>query len=377
MSRGRRTIPGAAGVTFASLLSVVSAGSQAGQGQNPQMAEDVLANVQVLKGIPVDEFMDTMGMFAAALGADCTDCHVSDIVFRREAFAEPTPRIQRARQMILMMNGINQANFGGATRVTCFTCHNGSPSPKDVPSLEIQYGTPPDEPNAMELFPFPGPSAAESLETYVQALGGAERAAGVTSFVARGTYAGFETGFAEVPLEIFARAPDQRTMIAHLANGENVKTYDGRNGWFSGPGALAPVTTLTGGNLANARTEAIVAFPAGIQDAFSEWQSGGTVIDGRPVRVVQGSNPGQLPVNLYFDDSGLLVRVVRWNDTAVGRVPTQVDYDDYREVAGVQMLFRRIETWTNGQTTIALTEVQPNAQIDAARFARPASPPGR
>jgi hypothetical protein len=31
------------------------------------MAEDVLKNVQVLKGIPLDEFMGTMGFFAAAL----------------------------------------------------------------------------------------------------------------------------------------------------------------------------------------------------------------------------------------------------------------------------------------------------------------------
>src|ERR1051326_7480310 len=30
---------------------------------NAQLAEDVFKNVQVLKGIPVDQFMDTMGFF--------------------------------------------------------------------------------------------------------------------------------------------------------------------------------------------------------------------------------------------------------------------------------------------------------------------------
>src|SRR2546426_725200 len=35
--------------------------------QRPQTAEDVFKNVQVLKGIPVDEFMSTMGIFSAAL----------------------------------------------------------------------------------------------------------------------------------------------------------------------------------------------------------------------------------------------------------------------------------------------------------------------
>ena len=77
-------------------------------------------------------------------------------------------------------------------------------------------------------------------------------------------------------------------------------------------------------------------------------------------------------MNLYFDKAGLLVRLVRWNQTAVGPVPTQIDYADYREVAGVKMPF----TWTVSQTymqmTIKLSEIQPNVPIDAARFAKPA-----
>jgi len=75
---------------------------------------------------------------------------------------------------------------------------------------------------------------------------------------------------------------------------------------------------------------------------------------------------------LYFDEAGLLTRIVRWSRTAVGTVPMQIDYSDYREVAGVRMPFQIVVTWTDGQNTIALTEVQPNAAVDAARFARPA-----
>jgi hypothetical protein len=40
------------------------------------MAEDVFKNIQVLKGIPANQFMDTMGFFSAALGLNCTGCHV-------------------------------------------------------------------------------------------------------------------------------------------------------------------------------------------------------------------------------------------------------------------------------------------------------------
>ena len=35
--------------------------------QRPPVAEDVFKNVQVLKGIPVNQFMETMGVFSASL----------------------------------------------------------------------------------------------------------------------------------------------------------------------------------------------------------------------------------------------------------------------------------------------------------------------
>jgi hypothetical protein len=55
-----------------------------------------------------------------------------------------------------------------------------------------------------------------------------------------------------------------------------------------------------------------------------------------------------------------------------------VDYADYRDVGGVKVPFRVTSTWTNGQHTIVLSDVQANAPIDAARFARPApAPPPR
>ena len=53
-------------------VSARQAGPAAGAAENPPKAEAVFKNVLVLKGIPVDEFLDTMGMFAAATAKDCT-----------------------------------------------------------------------------------------------------------------------------------------------------------------------------------------------------------------------------------------------------------------------------------------------------------------
>jgi hypothetical protein len=354
------------------LLSIVAAAGQGGPDQNPQMSDAVFKNVRVLKGIPVDEFMDTMGMFASSLGYDCSSCHSPEIRTNRDAFAIETPAIQRARGMITMMNNINRTYFRGEPRVSCFTCHRANYSPDFVPSLALQYGELKEDPNAIRIFPNREASAGQVFDKYFEAIGGRERLNKLTTFIATGTYSGFNTGGAEVPMEIFASAPDQRMQIIHTREGDGVKTYDGRNGWVAEEWRPVPLVTLTGGNLAGARLEAIMSFPAAIQKAFSQWQVSSTVIEDRPVDILQGTNPEGTPVNLYFDESGLLVRMVRWNKTAVGTVPTQIDYSDYRDVAGVKLPFRTIVTWTDGQNTVELKDVRPNVPIDAAKFARPA-----
>jgi len=56
----------------------------------------------------------------------------------------------------------------------------------------------------------------------------------------------------------------------------------------------------------------------------------------------------------------------------VGTIPQQIDYSDYRDVAGVKMPFHWVVTWTDGQSTFQLNEVQPNAAIDNAKLAKPA-----
>jgi len=78
---------------------------------------------------------------------------------------------------------------------------------------------------------------------------------------------------------------------------------------------------------------------------------------------------------LYFDAaSGLLLRQVRYTETPIGRNTWQIDYADYRDVAGVKMPFRWTVLWASGQSVVELTELQPNVPVDAARFARPNGP---
>ena len=45
--------------------------------QRPLTSDEAFKNIQALKGIPVDEFMGTMGLFSAALSMCCGDCHTA------------------------------------------------------------------------------------------------------------------------------------------------------------------------------------------------------------------------------------------------------------------------------------------------------------
>jgi len=372
-----RRFSGAAAAAIACLVTVsaLSAQGPGAAGDRPVMTQDVFKSVTVLRDIPVDTFFDAMGMFANAMGNDCTFCHVPQAALDRAKFADVTPRMQRARQMIAMMQTINKSFFGGAPRVTCFTCHHGNQSPRSDPNIALQYSTPEEDPNARDFTTDATLSADKIFERYLQAVGGTNLSK-LTSFAAKGTYAGFDTLFEKVPVDVFAKAPNQYTTIVHMKAGNSVRAFNGTNGWMAGPDTAIPLVTLTEGNLDRARLEALVAFPSGIPKAYAHWRVGRAVLNDEEVTVVQGINDDRQPIaNLYFAPSGLLVRAVRWTLTPVGFVPTQIDYSDFRDVAGVKVPFKRVVSQTFMQMTVELSDVQPNAAIDGARFARPAPAP--
>jgi photosynthetic reaction center cytochrome c subunit len=372
----RRTIIVATGTAGARLVGVALAIGQAGPGPRPQMAEEVFKNVQVLKGIPVDEFMGTMGVFSAALGLSCEDCHEANDSNWANYALDTGPKKRTARRMVLMMSAINRNSFGGRQVVTCYTCHRGSTSPRVTPSLAALYGAaPPDETSDDIVAQAPGaPAADQILDKYIQALGGPERVANLTSLVVKGTSVGYGPEGQKRPVEVFGKAPDLRTTIIHTLDGDSTTTYDGRAGWIAAPHRPVAVLALTGDDLDGVKLEAELLFPARIKQALGKWRVGFPAeIDDRPVQVVQGTSAGGALATLYFDgQSGLLIRLVHYAQSPVGRMPTQIDYADYRDVAGVKMPYRWKVTWLDGVETVEVTDVQPNVPIDAAKFAKPA-----
>jgi len=365
------------------ILSFIAAGLPAAAqapGEKPVMVEDVFKNVQVLKGLPVNQFMETMGMFASSIGENCIGCHANESLANWSKFAEDVPKKVIARKMIQMVDNINKTNFGGARVVTCWSCHRGNDIPETVPNLASQYNIPDEDPNALEIAPNgpKEPTANQILDKYIQGLGGAQRLANLKSFVAKGTLSGFDTEHVPVPLEIYAKAPNQRAMIWHMPVGDNSIVFDGSAGWFAE--VINPVRLLAmqpGAELDGANLDAVLDFPAGLRQTLTDWRVGfpPTMIGGKDVNIVQGMGAGKTRFKLYFESqSGLLVRQLRYDGTPVGLVPIQVDYEDYRDVAGVKLPFKIVITWTDGQSHIVLNDIQPNATIDPQKFGRPAPP---
>jgi photosynthetic reaction center cytochrome c subunit len=362
----------AAGLAIALPCGVMTFGqAQTPAGPTFQMSDKYFKNVKVLTGIPVDEFMGTMGLFSAALSYCCGDCHTGAGTDNPKWEDDP-PRKLMARRMAAMVKTINKDNFGGGNSVTCWTCHRGSPSPSVTPSIDTIYGEPLAFPSDFVVTAKSGaPTADQIFDKYIQALGGAGPAGRITSYTAKGTSHLFgETK--EDPVEIYAKAPDQLATFVHQREGDVARTFDGRDAWVMLPLTVVQEYPLSASAREGGKLDAELAFPWRIRQFFPNWTVGvPTTLDSRDVYVVQGRATGIL-ATFYFDkQTGLMTRMIRYANSAVGRVPTQIDYSDYRPVNGVMMPFKWTFGWVSGREEYAISGYQPNIAVDAAKFARP------
>jgi photosynthetic reaction center cytochrome c subunit len=328
-----------------------------------------------LKELSVDDFIASMGLISANLGLDCADCHPNAGTDKAD-FVIDTPRKITTRRMVEMVAGINRTNFGGVQRVTCWTCHHGRITPSTTISLDAWYDAPNIELDDAVRQENGQPAADQVLDKFIDALGGAQRLAGVTSFMATGTAIGYGELGGNADFTLIARSPNQRAILISYKDTQRPSSswsFDGRAGWIKTPRGLLGEYELVGSELDGARFEAQLAFPGQIKQALTNWRGAATrSIGDRDFLVVQGSGPRGFLATLYFDPkTSLLSRMVRYGPSPIGRMPTQIDYADYREIGGVKFPFEYKFTWLDGRYTAKLSKVETNVAVDAARFGRP------
>jgi len=328
-------------------------------------AENVFKNIQVLRNIPADQLIPSMQFISASLGVECDFCHVEG-AFEKD---DKKPK-QTARKMMQMMFAINRDTFEGHRIVTCYSCHRGGIAPLPTPVIE-EGATPPmakrgdseaDVDDARKL------SADPILDKYVVALGGAEAVRNVTSRIEKGTAT---VGGRQIPVVVYAKAPDKRASVMNLPNGDSITAYDGQGGWLSNPGR--PVREMNRSEAEAARLDADLYLPLHLKEIFDELRvRPAERIEDRDVTLVVGVRAGQPPVKLYFDpQSGLLVRMVRYAETPLGLNPTQIDYADYREHDGVKIPFRWTIARPGGRFSIQVEQVEQNLPVDDKQFVPP------
>jgi len=341
-------------------------GPQAGD----KKAEEQFKNIQVLKGVPADQIFPTMQFITASLGVECEFCHV------QSAFEKDDKKNKQiARKMIEMMFAINKDNFEGHREVTCYSCHRGSTDPVAIPVVmtedmgrAMRTEVPPPVKDAKEPT---GPSADQLLDKYVQALGGAAAIDKVTSRVMKGT---IEFGGMSLPIDIYSKEPDKRISFTHMADGDNITAFNGHEGWLGSPGH--PLREMHGSDLDGASIDADLHLATHLKPMFMEMKVRGTEkVGDHEAYVVVGQRERKPPIQLFFDEqSGLLVRLVRFGETALGQMPTQIDYADYRDADGVKIPYRWTLARPGGRFTIQVNEVKENVPVDDAKFVKPAAP---
>ncbi len=357
----------------ASLLTVPALGPPVGA-QTParapeaKTAAEAYHNIQVLKSIPSDQLIPSMQFITYSLGVECSYCHVEGALEKDDKKPKLT-----ARKMMQMMMAVNRENFDGKQVVTCNSCHRGSPRPVSIPDTTDVAPKPVLEAGASEASSGNVPPPEEIIANYVGAMGGVATLSKIKSRQETGTIA---ISGHRLPLEILNTADGKQLTLIHLPNGDSVTAYDGTSGWTSSPNH--PARPIPAVEVVSARCETDLLLPLHIKRLFGELKTmGAEHVGDRETYVVAGMNSGDIAAKFYFDkDAGYLLRLVRYTSSPLGKNPTQIDYEDYRDQDGTKVPYRYTISRPNSRLAVQIEAVKFNVQVDESRFALPAMASG-
>jgi hypothetical protein len=355
-------------VAVALSLACLGVEASAQQDDENKPAESVYKNIQVLKGIKAGALIPTMVFIRSSLGVECNFCHVSQPKWSPEL--DQKDQKKTARRMILMMRQINRHNFNGETWVTCATCHQGHSQPGKTPPLmdasrASQAETEVSKPDGRL------PEASSIFAKYEEAIGGESAIAKLNSRVEKavGTTASGKT----VKEEFYQSAPDKMLSRTIQDKTEETYGYDGVHGWVKNKWGVWDLTSADSG-IAEIKVSANFWRNLRLAPQYDDAiVIGKTKISGHNVYVVRGRLKGGLFSDLlYFDtDSGLLFRRLTLEHTALGDIPRQIDFSDYREIQCVKVPFAMRESDPDSLLTKTYNEIEFNIPVSDKTFIKP------
>jgi Photosynthetic reaction centre cytochrome C subunit len=323
--------------------------------------EQTRKNIRVLQGLPDSQLFLLMNTVSDSLGIACDFCHVKEgttYVWERD---DKRPKTI-ARGMMQMVLDLNRTRFDGAAKVTCYTCHRGQTTPGRVPPLPppiVLSSTPPA---------LPGVDAI--LAKYVSAVGGQDAVGRVSTVVLKGTDTRSENRVSTIELSI--KGPDKLHIVRTTGGTTARQGFDGAAGWTATDAGVQSV----GADIAARLRRAVTLYsPIKILDPPGRLSvTGRDTIGSRTAYVVESHPAPATTLRYAFDsETGLLLRVTTLVETRVMPLPDQMDFEDYREVAGVRMPFTiRVSNSAPFDTsTRTFTAIVPGAPLDDSLFRRP------
>jgi hypothetical protein len=346
-----------------------SAQSQWGVEPQEKTAEQVYRNVQVFKGLPASQLYPAMNFISGALGVTCAYCHIPNQFEKDDKTAKQT-----ARRMIEMTRALDRSSFGDAQAVTCYTCHRGQAQPASVPAID-PAATP--QPTASDA----PPTIDQLLDKYVAALGGKAKLEQITTLMMKGTEtpAGMANSPAARTLEVYRKAPNRLLLVNTQGGNNSMRAFDGETGWQQFGGRTMGMSAT---DLGMIRREAQLDRNYNLRAQYTRMTvTGKARIGEREVWVIEAT-PVETRIGpmgfecerLYFDArTGLLARRQIEAKTALGRMPFAIDFNDYREVEGVQWPFTVHQLFPNFSVTQRFSEIRLNVALEEERFKRPAA----
>lgn len=341
--------------------------------QQPGTAGATRPKLQVLQSVPESQIFLLMNLVADSLGVRCDYCHVQSKPDLTKTPAnvggwvwdsDDKPQKKIARDMMKMVVDLNAKDFGGRTRVTCFTCHQGAIDPaRTLPLPPAAY--------AGGLTPAPPtlPSIDSVWTNYVTAVGKISDAPGTGTITSgwddrpEGRYGKFE---------IVTSGTDRYRIT--LTNADGSVTRQGVEGDVAWVANNDRVTRLTdAANLARMRAiamryRALKERPANLQIVRIDR------VNNHDVYVARARLDASTVRTLYFDiNTGLLRREMITTDTVLLPMQEQVDYDDYRDVNGVKMPFQVVTSdgAPYDTTTRTILQIRRDVPVDDALFKPP------
>ena len=272
-----------------------------------QTAEEKFKNIQIFKTLPATQLDPTMAFISGSLGVRCSYCHVTNSFDK-----DDKPTKLTARRMIQMVFDLNKGSFNGQGAVTCYTCHRGKPTPVSVPVVGSRIG-----------------------------------ADGVL-----------------VPEEVYQKAPDKLLTVTSYPNIVFSNGYNGTLAW--GHSSREGPTPLPDQLIAQVKRDAVFYKELKTQELYSSLTFLGRDADAYVIQATPVSGPVE---KLFFDlRSGLLVRRYTESDTPLGKLPLQVDYEDYREVDGIKQPFLIHWSFPGRVWGRKIDAIKQNVPLDDAKF---------